>query len=479
MASTVYYGVCTTEGATSTKQVKLIDSDFNFNNLKKGDILSVYFAYRNEVTTVRLALYINDVNEEHNTGGTTGKLVYNTNRISVKSGAWTDGEVVNFSYTHNGTITENPDNTYYWEIIGKPKATDSTYGDVMLDGDDNSAASIGTVKNLLVKKGADSLSYDDLTTNGTSIGKLYLKTYDTNGNVITGSPITIKTLPLPTIPTDVSDFRNDAGYLTNPLQVTIDGQKRSIIHLHTSSGNTVINSVDGNIILFPDSDQQVVVGSSSSGSRNLMVYGNIGCSGGTITAPTIKASSALAANNIGSYTSSGTITFTSPIKSTSGTNTINNLQTNGITIGSQSLPNYIASQISNTNVKNALNSWLASQLNNYLLTRRYYYGPNTNIGIDSEREVTFGSSNQYWYRENGQKKYKTGNLNLSGYDIVGIIAWEAWKGKDPYHANIYGIWWENNDPSTGILNLKVTAVTKPITSIMISVDILYKKKLDT
>ena len=50
-------------------------------------------------------------------------------------------------------------------------------------------------------------------------------------------------------------------------------------------------------------------------------------------------------------------------------------------------------------------------------------------------------------------------------------------GKDPSHANIYSIWWENNDPSTGILGLRLTGVTKPITSVNVSVDILYKKRL--
>ena len=478
MASTIYYGVCTTEGATSTKQVKLIDSDFNFNNLRKGDILSVYFAYRNEVATVRLALYINDVNEEHNTGGTTGKLVYNTNRISVKPGAWTDGEVVNFSYTHNGTITENPDNTYYWEIIGKPKATDSTYGDVMLDGDDNSAASIGTVKDLLAKKGADSLSYDDLTTNGTSIGKLYLKTYDTDGNVITGSPITIKTLPLPTIPTNVSDFTNDAGYLTNPLQVTIDGQKKTIINLHTSNENTLINSIGGDILLQSgqQSGQRVVIGNSTY-NRDLAVYGNITSSGGIITAPTIKTSSALATNKIGAYTSGGTITFTSPVNITNGT--ISNLKTNGITIGSQTLPNYIASFLNTNDAKNILSSWLAGQLNNYLLTRRYYHSV-PNIQLGGNQEITFGNSESYWYRQNGIKKFISGSLNLTGYDIVGVMTWEVWQGSNPQHAAIYGIWWENNDPSTGMLHLKVTRVTNPVkgnVSPIVSIDVLYKKRL--
>lgn len=470
MANNIYYGVSTTASATAIKQVELVDASFNVSSLQKGDILSVYFAHKNTAANISLALYINDVQQETNTSNTNGNLVYNTGRIQVKSGAWTDGEVVNFSYTHNGTITENPDNVYYWEMIGKPVATETTYGDVMLDGDDDSAASLGKVKELLSARTGASLSYDNLVSNGTPIGNLHLQTSDAEGETITNTINLFTTTPV--IPTKTSDLTNDSGFLTNPLKVTVDGQLKTIINLHDNNQNTVINSVGGDIALRPT--QQVVVGTSSN-KKNLVVNGNITSLGGIATAPTIKASSALATNSIGSYTSGGTITFTSPVNITNGT--ISNLTTSGITIGNQTLPNYIISFLNSNDAKNILNSWLAGQLNNYLLTRRYYYGPVTNIGIDTQRTIHFGSAEPYWYLQNGVRKNVTGSLNLNGYDIVGVITWEAWMGKDPYHTNIYSIWWENNDPSTGILGLRLTGVTKPITSVNISVDILYKKRL--
>lgn len=472
MANNIYYGVSTTASATATKQVKLVDASFNVSSLQKGDILSVYFAHKNTATNISLALYINDVQQETNTSNANGNLVYNTGRIQVKSGAWTDGEVVNFSYTHNGTITENPDNVYYWEMVGKPVATGTTYGDVTLDGNDDSAASLGKVKELLSARTGATLSYDNLVSNGTPIGNLHLQTSDAEGESITNTINLFTTTPV--IPTKTSDLTNDSGFLTNPLQVTIDGQKKTIINLHDGSQNTVINSVGGDILLQPASGQQVVVGSSSK-RRNLVVNGNITASAGIITASKTDLSNTLLTDKIGAHTSGGTITFTSPVNITNGT--ISSLKTNGITIGSQTLPNYIKSFLNSNDAKNILNSWLAGQLNNYLLTRRYYYGPVTNVGIDSQKIIHFGSAESYWYLQNGVRKNVTGSLNLNGYDIVGVITWEVWMGKDPSHANIYSIWWENNDPSTGILGLRLTGVTKPITSVNVSVDILYKKRL--
>lgn len=479
MANKIYYGVSTTASATAVKQVKLVDASFNVSSLQKGDILSVYFAHKNTATNVSLALYINDVQQETNTSDANGNLVYNTGLVQVKSGAWTDGEVVNFSYTHNGTITENPDNVYYWEMVGKPVATKTTYGDVTLDGDDDSAASLGKVKELLSTRTGATLSYDNLVGTNTQIGTLHLQTSDAEGEPIT------KTIDLftitPVIPTKTSDLTNDSGFLTNPLQVTINGQKKTIIDLHNSNQDTVINSVGGGILLRPA--QQVVIGTTQN-NRNLTVNGNIISLGGIITAPTIKTSSALETNTIRSYTSSGTITFDSPVNIASGSNTINNLHTNGITIGNQSLPNYIASQIGDTNVTNALNSWLAGRLNDYLYTRRYHCGPFGNIEAGKWIMIELGGGNQNSYtytRDDGSESNSTkANLNIPGYDIVGIIAWETYGPDYCSYGNICSIYWNNNDPSTGFLKLRLAAVTKaiPRNGVKVSADVLYKKQLN-
>lgn len=478
MANKIYYGVSTTASATATKQVKLVDASFNVSSLQKGDILSVYFAHKNTATNISLALYINDVQQETNTSNANGNLVYNTGRIQVKSGAWTDGEVVNFSYTHNGTITENPDNVYYWEMIWKPVATETTYGDVTLDGNDDSAASLGKVKELLHNVSSGYLSYNTRVENGDDIGYLRLDTYDIDGNVIEGDTITIKTFPTPSIPTKTSDLTNDSGFLTNPLQITVSGQKKTIIDLHNSNQDTVINSIGGGILLRPA--QQVIIGTTKD-NRNLTVNGNITSLGGIITAPTIKASSALATDSIGSYTSGGTITFTSPVNITNGT--VSSLKTNGITIGSQTLPNYIKSFLNTNDAKNILNSWLAEQLNGYLYTRRYHCGPYGSITAGNWKFIDLGGGSKHSYtytQDNGvESAATTANLNIPGYDIVGIIAWETYGPDYCSYGNICSIYWNNNDPSTGFLKLRLAAVTKdiPRNGIKVSVDILYKKRL--
>ena len=71
----------------------MAESDFQ---LQEGDILSVYFAFKNEIENPTLALYIGDVNEEINQSNASGDTIYNTSRLPVQKGAWTNGEVVNF-----------------------------------------------------------------------------------------------------------------------------------------------------------------------------------------------------------------------------------------------------------------------------------------------------------------------------------------------------------------------------------------------
>ena len=488
MASNIYYGICATEGAVSEKEVQLVNvsSELEGLHLQKGDFLSVYFVNGNEANGVTLTLFIGDINQEYNTSASVDETVYNTGVVGVAPGAWVDGEVVNFSYTHNGSVVENADNNYYWEMVGKPIATSSTYGDVILDGDDPAtAASQNKVEELIDERGIKRLSYTSAADVTQTIGTLRLDTDYPDGTSEEGTSITIA---IPEFPTDISAFNNDAGYLTKVIGTSLlfNGVESNSKQIGVNTeggienGTTIIDLCD-------DSNSDTII--NSLGNINLNPTGHV-----NITLPTNKQlnvsggngiacdkldSANLFVNNITAHTSGGTITFHSPV------NIPNGLSANGlqlatdenITINTVSLPNYLANFLRTETARPSLNDWLADQLDDYLKTKRYYYGPVSNVGIDTEREIIFGGSNQHWYLENGTRYDVTGDLNLDGYDIVGIIAWEAWMGKDPYHANIYGIWWENNDPLTGILHLKVTGVTKPITSINISVDILYKKRL--
>ena len=495
VASNVYYGICTTAGDTQNKQVQLVNvsSELEGFHLQKGDILSVYFVNKNEANGVILTLFIGDINQEYNSSTSVDESGFNTSTIGVAPGAWTDGEVVIFSYTHNGSVVENADNNYYWEMVGKPIATSDTYGDVILDGDDlGTAASQNKVNALIDARGVKELAYDDVSTGSTVIGHLRLDTHYSDSIVYQDPPIDIT---IPDLPKNVSYFKNDAGYIKNPIgtsllfngtesnsrQIGVNTEGESeggtiIIDLcDDSNSDTIINSLN-DINLNPTGHVNITLPTNES-QLNVLGGNGIACDKLDILN---GENNRLTVDKIKSHTPEpNLITFESPVNIPNGPNTVNGLQTDGITIGNDSLPTYIANFLRTNLAKPPLNDWLADQLDDYLLTKRYYYGPITNIGIDTQRVIHFGTTEQYWYLKNGQREYVTGSLNLDGYDIVGIIAWEAWRGIDPYHTNIYSIWWENNDPSTGILGLRMTAVTKPITNINVSVDILYKKQLRT
>lgn len=494
VASNVYYGICTTAGDTQNKQVQLVNvsSELEGFHLQKGDILSVYFVNKNEVNGVTLTLFIGDINQEYNSGTSVDESGFNTSTIGVAPGAWTDGEVVIFSYTHNGSVVENADNNYYWEMVGKPIATSGTYGDVILDGNDPAtAASQNKVNALIDARGVKELAYEDVAAGSTIIGHLRLDTHYSDSIVYQDPPIDIT---IPDLPKNVSYFRNDAGYIKNPIETSLlfngtesnskqigvntEGEAESgtiIIDLcDDSNSDTIINSLN-DINLNPTGHVNITL----PASKQLNVSGGNGIACNKLDILNGE-NNRLIVDKIKSHTPDpNLITFESPVNIPNGLSA-NGLQLtsdSNVTIGGTSLPNYLGSFLTNNATR--LNNWLADQLDDYLLTKRYYYGPITNIGIDTQRVIHFGTTEQYWYVQNGQRTYVTGSLNLDGYDIVGIIAWEAWMGIDPYHTNIYSIWWENNDPSTGILGLRMTAVTKPITNINVSVDILYKKQLRT
>lgn len=497
VASNIYYGICATEGAVSEKAVQLVNvsSELEGLHLQKGDFLSVYFVNGNEANNVSLTLYIGDINQEYNISASVDETVYNTGIIGVVPGAWVDGEVVNFSYTHNGSVVENADNNYYWEMVGKPIATSDTYGDVILDGDDpTTAASQNKVEELIDERGIKRLSYISAADVRQTIGTLRLDTDYPDGTSEEGTPITIA---IPKLPTDISAFNNDAGYLTkvigssllfngtelNSKQVGVNTEGETengtiIIDLcDDSNSDTIINSL-GNISLNPTG--QVVIGSNEN-NHNLKVYGTINANGLDILN---GENNRLTVDKIKSHTPEpNVITFESPVNIPNGPNTINGLQTDGITITSgsepQDLDDYLVDVLGEDDAKAVLDSWLADKLDGYLYTRRIH-SQTGQITAGGTFTVELGGGAQHNYTSNIQpgdteSDPTNANLNLDGYDIVGIIAWETW-GANFACTNICSVYWNNNDPSTGYLKLRVSS-SQNIPSTRVSADILYKKKL--
>lgn len=505
MASNIYYGICTTAGNEQNKQVRLanVSSESEGLHLQKGDILSVYFVHKNEANGVTLTLSIGDINQEYNTSVSVDESGFNTSIIGVAPGAWTDGEVVNFSYTHNGSVVENADNSYYWEMVGKPIATSNTYGDVILDGQDlATAASQNKVNALIDARGVKELSYEDVSTGETTIGRLRLNTRYSNDNISSQEPPIVITIP--NIPKDTGDLTNDAGYIKNAIgsNLTFTGNSKqikvnnngdtTIIDLcDNSTSDTIINSL-GNINLNPTGNLNgnpaghVNITLPTNESQLNVLNGNgIACNKLNINGENNR----LIVDTISSHSPSpNLITFESPVNIPNGPNTINGLQTDGITITSGSEPrdldDYLVDVLGENDAKAVLNSWLADQLDGYLYTRRYH-AKTGGISAGGEYMLMFGFGENeapYTYTDgHGESQQSTtGNLKITGYDIVGIITWETY-GTNCRYANICSIYWDNNDPSTGKLKLRVASSEQIDSRIGMSVsfDVLYKKQLHT
>ena len=355
VASNVYYGICTTAGDTQNKQVQLVNvsSELEGFHLQKGDILSVYFVNKNEANGVTLTLFIGDINQEYNSNTSVDESGFNTSTIGVAPGAWTDGEVVIFSYTHNGSVVENADNNYYWEMVGKPIATSNTYGDVLFDKvneeDGSPALSKNKIDQLIASKGVNFLSYDSYA-DEQLIGELYLNTRYPNGTIETDqeNSIIIKT---PKIPKDTGDLTNEAGYIKNEIgtNLTFTGGSKQIKVRNNGSDTTIIDLCDsssapeppdvtinslGNINLNPTGHVNITL----PASKQLNVSGGNGIACNKLDILNGE-NNRLTVDKIKSHTPvPNVITFESPVNIPNGPNVINGLQTNGITITSGSEP---------------------------------------------------------------------------------------------------------------------------------------------
>lgn len=478
MASTVYYGTSITGENVPQKVVKIKQADFNPNNLQPGDILSVYFAHRNSADSPTLVYTIGDSNEEISINSHGGDEIKNTGTLSAEPGAWTDGEVVNFSYTTDSDITQNSNNTTYWEMVAKGIATDETYGVVKIDDGDESAISVGAAKDLINNLTAPQIIYHSTIENGEEIGFIEVVYTYPDGETETIDT----TVYIPPIPNDTADLEyNGAGYITNLITTDItfngadsDGSKKiqiddgdgaiTIIDLDNYNNGVDIYSQE-NINLLPTG--QVVIGTQGD-NKNLTVYGDI-------YANNLDASG-ITVDTVGAHTDDGIITFTSP------TNLDDDITMNGgIYVGGQTLEEYVESLFDSNENKDAIGDAAAGLFSDYLKTVRYHSEP-TSIALGSIKTVVYGDNPTAIPSDTIPDTIITGeNLNISGYEIVGVIAWETYMNgtSNPKNANIYGIWWQGNDPTSGILYLKLTALDAAANNIRTSIDILYKKKIYT
>ena len=363
-------------------------------------------------------------------------------------------------------------------MIAKGVATDETYGVVKIDDGDESAISVGAVKDMLKSLTAPTVIYHSTIPVENAIG--YISVIYHN---IDGTDEEVKTyVYIPHIPNDTGDLEfNSAGYLTNLITTDVtfngadsDGSKKikiddgdgaiTIIDLDNYNNGVDIYSQE-NINLLPTG--QVIIGTQGD-NKNLTVYGDI-------YANNLDASG-ITVDTIGAHTDNGIITFTSP------TNLEDDIVMNGgIYVGEQTLEEYVESLFDSDENKNAINDAAADLFSDYLKTVRYHAGP-TSIGLNSIKTVVYGDNPTAIPSDTIPNTVITGeNLNIEGYEILGVITWETYMNgtSNPKNANIYGIWWQGNDPKSGILYLKLTALDAAASNIKTSVDILYKKKTYT
>ena len=265
MASTIYYGKSGTERDVSVKEVVMEE----IPNFQPGDILSVYFTFGHLSNGPTLVVTNGDANQNNAISNDTGLSILAPGQGTAVIGSWTDGEVVNFSYT------EVPNNVFYWELIGKSIATDTIYGGVLLDAtgdnENNSAISVGAAKRLLSSAAVGSISYEtrQFPSGATEVGDLTLTTYNpATGDTDTQTAV-IKIPHDATYP-PISQITNDAGYISESSAAATNGilfksENNSNDTLRVGDDNnssTVINlNNNGDLTLTPVAGDTVINGS--------------------------------------------------------------------------------------------------------------------------------------------------------------------------------------------------------------------------
>jgi hypothetical protein len=463
MASTVYYGKSTTASGETTKQVVLENVE-SLPSLQSGDLLGVYFAQGNTVTPgangIRLALYIGDVDSEGNTNDANGSTIFNTADVAVGSGDWKDGEVVLFSYTLNSNVTENPNAVAYWEMVAKAHAKSDVYGDVLLEDQDStkdeSAATIGLIKQMIEDALPPEWQYHDLTSSPhQQIGTFYV--IDDEDHQIEKAQIYI--------PKNVGFFDNDVGYISKevPTDLIFTGED--------SNGSKELQ------IQNPEDESPTTVIDLDNYEGLVGIYGDTYVYG-DLHANNLDTGKILT-DEIHVHTEGQTIQVTSPINIG---NTIH--LNNDVYIGDQTLEDYIKDLFDDedSGIQSMIDEGLAGALADYMFTKRYYASVPNTISQNSIVMVVFGDNPTETRSDVAATYYSNESLHVPGYDIAAVTTWETWQSGDksnPKNANVFGIWWQANDPQQEVLYLKVTAVDAPVETCDVSVDILYKKSAYT
>lgn len=129
MAKKVYYGTCKSGSGEEQKKVyvpdiEIINNKFNF---EEGDLLTVFFAQKNDVDTPSIVIYNQDPEQESSTTIDSGKYIKTLDVEAGLTDAWDAGETIIFVYTQQDTS-----DVYYWELVDAAHATTTIYGNTKL-----------------------------------------------------------------------------------------------------------------------------------------------------------------------------------------------------------------------------------------------------------------------------------------------------------------------------------------------------------
>ena len=415
MASTIYYGKSETERNVSVKKVVMEE----IPNFQPGDILSVYFKEGNLVDYPTLIIGNKDSSQSNIISNDTGLSIYTPGQGSNAIGTWTDGEVVNFSYT------EKINNVFGWEIIGKSIATDTIYGGVLLNGtgdnESKSAISVDAAKRLLSAAAVGNIHYENRQSGSgaTEIGDLTLTTY----NPITGETdvqtATISVPHNPDFPGNVGAFENDMGYISESsaavtegilfksennsndvLKVEVDDNSSVVIDLN-NNGNLTLAPIDGNTII----NSGLTVNGAISGTFNATAPSTIP----NLTVDTIN------------VTSNG-----NGLSVSGNTHLQGNTIIDSLNIGDTPLSSYVYDKIDDEFLSQAYRIFKAS--GNQHIKWQWIY------------------SKGYDIAPNETAKIYVGDASIVGYRTVGIISWRCYNTTYAGYANLCGFYWLTEDP---------------------------------
>ncbi len=414
MASTIYYGKSETPVDVQVKRIILKE----IPSFQLGDILSVYFKEGNSVDYPTLVISNGDVNENNVISNDTGLSIYTPGQGSNAIGAWTDGEVVNFSYT------EKIDNVFGWEIIGKSIATNTIYGSVLLDGDsDKSAISKGEVKRLLTSTTVGTINYQsrDLGEQATPIGDLTLTTYNPATGETNTQTATVE-IPYKNVPTNVSFFENDAAYINESATAVTNGilfkSKNNINDTlrvrNDNKSSTVINlNNNGNLSLTPISGDTVI---NSGLTVNGVISGEFNA-----TAPSTIPN--LTVDTINVTTDGEGLTVQG------NTHLQGNTVIDSLNIGDTPLSSYVYDKIDDEFLSQAYRIFRAD--GNRHVKWTWYTAENINLSVGQGKAIDLGDAGQV------------------GYRTIGIISWEIYNTKYAGQVNLYGFYWGKSE-TTGL-----------------------------